>query len=298
MHIFKILLFIYFYVICNTYLLADLIPNHNKSDKNDNILIKDTTYYDLIFKNHTNYVYDLYWGFIKVGKAKLEFQEITNIDKEEESSYYEIRFTVISNSIINTFYPLEIRITSNLNKTDLKPFFYKKSQIQGNDIEQTELLFDWNKMILSGTRNNKKLNEINLTGDCKDPLSMILNLCYHDFQIHEYNKQVVSDGKKILDIQSKLEKIESVNTSFGIFNCHKISIDTKDLRGVFKKSPNAKVFMYLDTKIPSIPIKLSSKVVIGKFHALLSDGNYYGEEIKSDMPLTNKKIKSPKTIRK
>ena len=242
------------------------------------------------FNNGNNYHYSLYWSFINVGTAKLEFSILEEIDSQPKfpkGAYYKIEFTVNSNSIINSVYPVNSKIISVLDKTHLRPIYYRKNLNQGTEIEDTELIFDWEKEKIFITENGKKKNPINLTSDCLDPLSMILALCMNDFSENPYFSQSVSDGRKIIEIKSSFENSEDLQTKLGKFNSNKIAIETTELRGVFKKSPDAQVLIYFNEDTPSLPIKLSSKVAIGSFYALITEGFHDGKKIREIQAVVN-----------
>ena len=94
--------------------------------------------------------------------------------------------------------------------------------------------------------------------------------------------QNVSDGGQIIHIKSTYLESKTIHTDIGNFQTKVIDIDTKGLRGVFKKSPNANVLIYLTDQIPAIPVKFQSKVRVGEFYAILSGGMYEGIIIKGE----------------
>ena len=73
--------------------------------------------------------------------------------------------------------------------------------------------------------------------------------------------------------------MQDITTEIGEFQSQVIDIDPQGLRGVFKKSPDANVILYLNDQSPAIPLKLKSKVRFGSFHAILSGGMYQGKPI-------------------
>ena len=60
-------------------------------------------------------------------------------------------------------------------------------------------------------------------------------------------------------------EMQTINTEIGEFQSQVIDIDPKGLRGVFKKSRDANVILYLNDQSPAIPVKLKSKVRVGSF---------------------------------
>ena len=275
--------FIYSYIIFLILIVtAVLVPVRKIIASNEIIPRSSSKHLRESFFNYGNYyTYSLYWSFINVGTAKLKFSILEEFDSEArlpEDSYYKIEFSVISNHIINSVYPVHSKIVSILDKNH-RPVYYRKNLNQGNEIEDTELIFDWGKQKIFITENGKNKNPINLISDCLDPLSMIVSLCLNDFETKSDFSKSVSDGNKIVEIKSSLENKVDLQTKLGLFNSKKVSIETNELRGVFKKSPDANVHIYLNEDLPSIPIKLSSKVAIGNFYALIKEGTHNGKKI-------------------
>lgn len=237
-----------------------------------------------LFRTESYYDYNLYWSFIKVGTAQLKFsvQNSEPSDSDPRPKFL-IRFSAQSSPILNSFYPVNIWIESTLLLEDLKPHFYQKHLQQGNDHEHSILHFDWEKEKIFETKNGIAGSSLDAVKGCQDPLSLILSICQNDFQTNPYHEQSVTDGGKIIELKSQLSGTEPVNTSVGSFNSQRIAIETQDLRGVFKKSPDAHLFLYLhrlnDTS-PALPIKIQSKVTIGSFYAVLSGGMHRTEPIR------------------
>ena len=237
---------------------------------------KDAPY----FQNNSYFDYDIYWNFLKVGFARLNFHELEASNNDSER--YEINISIKSNNLINVIYPVDNYIVSTLLKTDenTKPLIYTKRSNEGGKQRNTVVKFDYQLNQIIEEKNNIQLQPIALSPNLKDPLSLILALCQNDFQTNPIFKQDVSDGGQIISIKSSYLNKEVINTSLGEFQTHAINVETKGIRGVFKKSPNAEVVLFLSEHSPSIPVKFMSKIRVGNFHALLSGGMHNGIQIK------------------
>lgn len=246
----------------------------------------DSSQSDLVelFQTESYYDFKLYWSFIKVGTARLEFSELEpNPSDTDLDSKLRIRFSAQSDPILNPIYPVDSWMESTLLKSDLKPHFYEKHLAQGNEQEHSSLSFDWDEQKIYETKNGLAGSPLNLVDDCQDPLSLILSLCQNNFQKTPTHRQSVTDGGKIIQLTSQLIGTERVPSSVGSFNSQQIDIETRDLRGVFKKSPDAQVLLYLhqiDDRLPALPVKFQSKVAIGSFYAVLSGGMHRGQPIR------------------
>ena len=250
--------------------LAGLVPFQTSlADTKHTSLFLDKTYFD----------YDIYWSFLKIGSAQLSFHQLDPKNTFEEA--YEIRFSVKSNELISAIYPIEAHIVSTLLKTEglIKPSIYKKNSNEGEKRRNSLVRFDYQLNQIIEEKNQVQLTPIDIETNLQDPLSFILALCLNDFQSNPIFLQNVTDGGQIIPIESSYVDIQAINTGIGEFQSQVIDIDPQGLRGVFKKSPDANVILYLNGQSPAIPVKLESKVRVGSFYAILSGGMYKGKQI-------------------
>ena len=79
-----------------------------------------------------------------------------------------------------------------------------------------------------------------------------------------------SDGKRFSNLNVRIGKLQKVSVPVGKFNAFEVFPEMKKLRGVFNKSPDGKLKVWYSDDSKSLPIKISSKVVVGSFHAELA----------------------------
>ena len=234
-----------------------------------------------LFQNSNYFTYDIYWSLFKIGSAQLSFQEL----KPEQSTekQYEISFSVQSNELISSIYPVETHIVSRLVQLNdaIKPSIYTKNSSEGGKQNDSIVHFDYQLNQIIEEKNNNPLPPIEITAkNLQDPLSLIVAICQNDFLESPTFLQDVSDGGQIISIRSSYLNEGTIDTQVGQFQTQVIDIDPQGLRGVFKKSPDANVVLHLSEHSPAIPLKLKSKVSVGSFYAILSGGMYQGIPIK------------------
>ena len=258
------------YLILVSLTLAGLVPFQiSIADTNHNSLFQDKSYFD----------YDIYWSFLKIGSAQLSFHQLDPKNGSEEE--YKIRFSVRSNELISAIYPIETDIVSTLIKIDdwIKPLVYRKNSNEGGNQTDSIVRFDYQLHQIIEEKNQVQLTPIDIEHNLQDPLSLILAICQNDFQSNPTFLQNVTDGGQIFPIESSYVEMKVINTGIGEFQSQVIDIDPQGLRGVFKKSPDANVILYLNYQCPAIPLKLKSEVRVGSFSAILSGGMYQGKPI-------------------
>jgi hypothetical protein len=240
-----------------------------------------------LFQKNSHFDYDIYWSFLKIGSAQLSFHDI-EISKSTDKKY-EVRFSVKSNELVSAIYPIESHIVSSLiiSNDQIKPSIYTKNSNEGGKQSDSIVRFNYQLNQITEEKDETLLQPIEITKDLQDPLSLIVAICQNDFQIDPIFQQDVSDGGQIISIRSSYLQSETIKTQLGEFRTEVIDIDPQGLRGVFKKSPDANVVLYLSEHSPAIPLKLKSKVRVGSFYAILSGGIYQGN------PIKGKQIESP-----
>jgi hypothetical protein len=256
------------------YLLAGLMPFQVNSANSE---------ISPLFQNSNCFTYDIYWSFLKIGSAQLSFQELEPEKSTQEQ--YEISFSVQSNELISSIYPVETHIVSTLVQLEdrIKPSIYTKNSNEGGKRNNSIVHFDYQLNQIIEEKNQSQLPPVEITGkNLQDPLSLIVAICQNDFLESPIFLQDVSDGGQIIPIRSSYLNEATINTQVGQFQSRVIDIDPKGLRGVFKKSPDANVVLHLSEHTPAIPLKLKSKVSVGSFYAILSGGIYQGNPIKGE----------------
>lgn len=254
------------------YLLAGLMPFQVNSAN---------TGLSPLFQNSNYFTYDIYWSLFKIGSAQLSFQELEPEQSTEKQ--YEISFSVQSNELITSIYPVETHIVSRLVQLndEIKPSIYTKNSSEGGKQNDSIVHFDYQLNQIIEEKNNNPLPPIEITAkNLRDPLSLIVAICQNDFLESPTFLQDVSDGGQIISIKSSYLNEGTIDTQVGQFQTQVIDIDPQGLRGVFKKSPDANVVLHLSEHSPAIPLKLKSKVSVGSFYAILSGGMYQGIPIK------------------
>lgn len=254
------------------YLLAGLMPFQVNSAN---------TGLSPLFQNSNYFTYDIYWSLFKIGSAQLSFQELEPEQSTEKQ--YEISFSVQSNELITSIYPVETHIVSRLVQLndEIKPSIYTKNSSEGGKQNDSIVHFDYQLNQIIEEKNNNPLPPIEITAkNLQDPLSLIVAICQNDFLESPSFLQDVSDGGQIISIRSSYLNEGTIDTQVGQFQTQVIDIDPQGLRGVFKKSPDANVVLHLSEHSPAIPLKLKSKVSVGSFYAILSGGMYQGIPIK------------------
>jgi hypothetical protein len=226
------------------------------------------------------FVYDLYWSFLKVGEARLAFSTATIVGSELEA--LKADFTVRTWGLADTLFKVRDHIQSWIDPSNGRSIHYKKKQHEGRTRRDIEVDFDWTQHTATYRDHGHARDAISIHPDTMDPLALITALARHSFADSPQFSQATTDGKKLVVIDAWLQQQHaSLKTKAGRLDAYSVEVSTKTLRGVFEKSPDARIEIWFSHDQPAIPLKLKSKVSVGSFHGELREGCYQGQAIKA-----------------
>ena len=110
-----------------------------------------------------------------------------------------------------------------------------------------------------------------------DPLSVFYFFRLHDLKEGLEIQTPVSDGKICVKSKAKVIRREKIKVGDVIYDTYLVEPDLKDIGGVFRKSKDAKLKIWVTADKRAIPVRLRSKVIAGNFVAeLIFSGNDRG----------------------
>ena len=204
----------------------------------------------------------LKWGNIPAGEAVLEVLPIEILKGEP---VYHFVMTARTNSFVDVFYKVRDRIDGYASLDMTRSVLYKTKQHEGNHKRDIVVNFDWQSRQAQYSNSGKTREPIPLMEGSFDPLSALYYTRMTDMHKDEYITRPVTDGKKnTLGVVSVLKR-ETIEVSHVTYETFLVEPDTKDIGGVFKKSDDAKIHLWLTADERRIPVKIRSKVAVGSF---------------------------------
>lgn len=207
----------------------------------------------------------LRWGVIPAADAILEVLPTEDPNR--------IRFRAYAQTLayVGMFYPVKETVESTVSLPGAKVERYTKTGRQGREKRRDqEVVFDLDKGTAQLRRNEELRDPIEVPADVQDPLS-----CFYVFRSLPVPEDGavslnVSDGKKVVNGVVKLIGRETVQTPAGTFDAVIIEPELEGLGGIFKKSPGARILIWITDDERRIPVKMQSEVSIGHFTATLT----------------------------
>lgn len=207
-------------------------------------------------------VFELSWTVIPAGEAVLEVRPQTLVNGDKA---WHFRMTAETNSFVDTFYKVRDQIDAYTDERMNHSVLYKKKQREGDTHRDIVVTFDHpnNKVQYSNFNNKKK--PVKIEPGAFDPLAAFYFIRGVEMVDGSLIERPVTDGKKCVIGRLKVVKREKVKVKSGIYDTWLIEPELKHIGGVFEKSKNAKLQLWVTADERRMPVKIKSKVVVGSF---------------------------------
>jgi len=165
---------------------------------------------------------------------------------------------------IDVFYKVRDRIDSYTDVGMTHSILYKE-QKRGRRKKDVAVNINWKKREARYSKNGKTRRLISILPGSFDPLSV-----FYAFRIHKLKKGLVikvpvTDGKKCVKGTARVIKREKINVNGRTYDTYLVEPDLEHIGGVFEKSKNAKLQIWVTADKRRIPVKIKSKVIVGSF---------------------------------
>jgi hypothetical protein len=214
-------------------------------------------------------VYDLTWAGIKTGTATLQ------ISNENEKIM--IVSTARSADWVSVFYTVEDKIESELTTPRHPavlgtPRSYRIKIREGNYRRNKEVVFDNTRHRASFTDHlSGEKKEIEIRDNTLDPLSSFYYIRTLKAEVGKSIYVDILDNKKLWNVEVQVLRKERISTGLGDFDTIVIKPLLKS-EGIFNKRGDMYIWLTDDRK--HIPVKMRTKVAVGRVTATLAGGNY------------------------
>jgi len=213
-------------------------------------------------------VFELKWTVVPAGTATLEVKPIQKVDGKDT---YHFSMKAKSNRFVDSFYKVRDRLDGYTNLEISRSVFYAKRQREGKTKKNVVVRFDWASQTAEYTEfiKQSKKRPIDLMPGAFDPLSIFYHTRTLVFDVGDELQRPVTDGKKCVLGKAKILRKEKIVVPAGEFDTFLMVPDLQHVGGVFKKSKDAKIEIWVSADSRKIPVKLKSEVVVGSFSAEL-----------------------------
>ena len=214
--------------------------------------------------------YDLKWGFFPVGSAVME---VLLEDSRDMNGPKIIRFSVRTNSFADTFYKVRTQISSTIDPLFTRALRYEKSQHEGSTKREIVVDFDYDRGEARYLQNDSSPLVTAIPGPVFDPLSIAYFFRLHPLQPGGETHLPTCDGKRFLKVIVRAGEREKIKLPMGKVFAIGTTPAMENLGGVFNKSPKGMLQVWYSDDERRVPVRVSSKVIVGSFTATLTSAN-------------------------
>ena len=207
-------------------------------------------------------MFELRWGFIPAGEAVMEVRPIKTINGVETFHFV---LTARTNSFVDKVYKVRNRIDAFADTAMTQSVLFKQKQHEGHRKKDIVVKFDWRNQKAQYSNYGKKRDPIELLPGSFDPLSAFYYTRLLDYKENDTVTRPVTDGKKNIVGVAKVIRRETIELPCGTFDTYMIEPDLRHVGGVFRKSKNAKIHVWVTADERHIPVRAKSKVIVGSF---------------------------------
>jgi len=206
--------------------------------------------------------YALRWEFIAAGEATLEVLPHGVMDGRPVRHF---ALTVRSNSVLDKIYKVRDRIDAYTDMTLSRSVLYEKKQKEGRRERDIVVRFDLEKQTAVYTNFGRSKLPVALLPGTFDPLSAFFFVRASGLASGKVIERPVSDGKKCVRGRVEVLERETIWVNGRAYETFRLEPELMHVGGVFEKSPNAKIELWVSADRRHIPIRIRSRVAVGRF---------------------------------
>lgn len=214
--------------------------------------------------------FEIRWSFIPAGKAVLSILPQKTING---SSANHFMLSIKSYPMLDMFYKVRDRLESFTDPAVTHALVYKKKK-EGKNPRDVVVRFDWRKKVAQYENFGRPEEPIAIKPGAMDPLSGFYFTRLQDLRPGMEITRPVTDGKKEVIGRIHVLGREEVTVASGTYDTYLLEPELQNVRGVFEKSKNARMFLWVTADERRLPVKLKSKVIVGSFVAELINVEY------------------------
>jgi hypothetical protein len=201
------------------------------------------------------------WGVIPAGEAVLEVGPLEVINGIKSHHFV---MTARTYPYIDLIYKVRNRIDAYTD-ADITHSVLYKDRNRGRREKEVVVDFDWVNGKAQYASSGKKKKPISILPGSFDPLSIFYAFREQTLEPGQELQAPVTDGKKCVVGRARVIKRETITVESGTYDTFLVEPDLKDIGGVFKKSKDAKLEIWVTADIRRIPVKIKSRVIVGSF---------------------------------
>ena len=169
---------------------------------------------------------------------------------------------------LDLFHKIRDRVDSYTDAAVSRSLLYTKVQ-QGKHKKDIKVLFDWQKGTTQYRNRQEPAITANIAPGTLDPLAAYFFFRRLDFRVGDVVVKPVSDGKKLEEGKATVLARQMVSVPAGTFDTFLVEPDMRKAGGIYDKSENGRLQVWLTADGNHLLIKAESKIALGSVIAEL-----------------------------
>ena len=220
----------------------------------------------LPFQTGERLTYVLKWEAIPAGEAVLEILPPVNV---AGAQCFHFTLKASTNAFVDLFYKVRDCVDAFADCDLQASRLFLKQQKEGPTQRNVRVEFDWGSRQATYSNFGRMRPAVALLPGTLDPLSALYFCRSQDPARSERILRPVTDGKKCVIGRARILGRRSISTPCGTYDAYLLEPDLAHVGGVFKKSPGAKIKVWISADQRRLPVRVESRVLIGRFIAEL-----------------------------
>ncbi len=242
----------------------------------------------LPFKNGERLEFQIKWLFIPAGRAVLETMSTSSAIP---GAAHHFVLTASTYPAIDLIYKFRERVDSYTSALIYRTVFYKKRQ-QGKTERDITIKFNLKRNTAQYTNFKEVLPPIKLPEGTLDPLAALYFIRCQPLIPGQTIERPITDGKKVVIGRLRVIKREIIRLAGHYYKTIKLEPELKEVKGVFEKSKNARMYVCVTDDKKKILARLKIQVVVGSFTATLVNLEILGKNGRQDKKDKTKKAET------
>ena len=213
------------------------------------------------FRSGEKLTFVVTWGAIPVGEGVLEVLPHTVVNGEAARRF---SMTARTNTFADIFYKVRDRMEGYTDMAMTQSLHYTKLS-EGRNKRNVAVPFDWNEERARYLHNGEQHASVDILPGSFDPLSMFFVFRLFDLEVGKKLEVPVADGKRVIQGHAVVLDREDIHVRGVDYDTFLVRVDMGDVDGVFMKSRDADLFIWVTADDRRMPVRMKSSVVVGNF---------------------------------
>ena len=212
--------------------------------------------------------YELVWNHIPVGRFTVEVLDRATV---RGIPCMHFKMAARTNDVADKIYPVRTTIHSYA-ATDLsRSMRYLKNQNEGDRSRIVALEFLWDRDRVRYVKDGDLRGLYDVQPGAVDPLTLFYVLRCRELKVGVAEELVVSDGRHCVASSAEVLRREQIEIGGEQRDAFVLAPNVDDMRGVFAKSEDAHLYIWVSADEDRVPLRIESKVIVGSFYGSLVD---------------------------